>query len=144
MTVGSESHSTRRYELGMPLFAGLDLGALVASQLRLQRGEPEGLGDLARTLAGMGDTRSIRRLAALWTATEEELKKAEMDAPFRESLEDAAALRPFGESVKAAFDFFGGLMALLGASLVSSDPAKTTEETPASPVSPEGSLSGDS
>jgi len=128
--------TTRRFELGLPLFRGLDMGGLLAAQERLSSGDPKGLTDLVTTLGAVGEARTLRKLAALWVATEEELRQAEQDPAFRAQLEETAAMKPFPESVKAAFDFFGGLMASLGASLGSSE---TTGES----VSDEASMSPD-
>jgi hypothetical protein len=114
--------STRRFELGLPLFKGLDMGALMGAQSRLHAGDPKGITEFVITLGEAGEARTLRKLAAIWTASDDDLQKAEQDAAFRVQLEEAAAQKPFPESVKATFDFFAGLMASLGASLASSEP----------------------
>jgi hypothetical protein len=142
--MSDRSPNTRRFEMGMPHLADLDLGAIFSAQARLEKGEMEGLTGLLRAFSGMGETRVVRRLAAIWGATDLELKQAEVQPQVLAELEERQALRPYGDSLKDAMGFFSGLMTSLGASLVSSPLTGTTTTTPQeSPENTAASPSGD-
>jgi hypothetical protein len=140
------NQSTRRFELGLPLFAGLDLGLLMEAQAQVNRQEFAGLTTFVTTLAETGKLRTIRKLAAIWKASDLELKLAESDSSVMSALEDAAAERPFTETFKDAWDFQSALWESLGVTLESSSdaptaPAKTKGKAgrKASAASPSGS-----
>lgn len=138
------SDCTRRFELGLPLLSGLDMGALMSAHDRLKKGEPQGLTDFISALGTIGETHVMRRLATIQLASDEDLSKIEVDKKFRAKLEEAQAQAPFGESARAAFGFFGGLMASLGVSLPSSAEDPTEEDQTTESMSPEGSPLGSS
>jgi hypothetical protein len=122
-----QTHSTRKFEMGLPLFSGLDLGLILEAQAALQEGKFSGLTNLIRTLGESGKLHTIRKLAAIWTATDIELKSAEADPKVMAELEDLAAAKPFNECFKAAMDFHAALWESLGVSPVSSGPAAQVE-----------------
>jgi hypothetical protein len=126
------NQSTRRFELGLPLFAGLDLGLLMEAQAQVNRQEFAGLTTFVTTLAETGKLRTIRKLAAIWRASDIELKMAETDSSVMSALEDGAAERPFTETFKDAWDFQSALWESLGVTLESSSDA------PAAPVKAKG------
>ena len=131
----SRSLSTRRFELGLPLFAGLDLGLILQSQEKIAKQEFEGLTSFIKTLGETGQLRTIRKLSAIWTATEIELEMAENDPKIMKSLEDNAAKKMFSETFNDAMTFVGSLWEQLGLHLGSSvqAPEATPEDKPKKP-----------
>ena len=119
-----QRESTRRFEMGLPLFAGLDLGLILEAQARLEKGEFQGLTALLETLGKTGTLRTLRKLAAIWDATEIELRTAEGDPAILAALEALAADKPFAETFKAAMDFQLALWRALGVSPASSEPTE--------------------
>ena len=112
--------STRLFELGLPLFSGLNLGLLMEAQADVAAGNFGGLTKLISSLGDMGVTKTIRKLAALWHATEIELRQAEADAKVMLELEARAAEIPFAEAFQAAMDFQLALFQSLGVAPASS------------------------
>jgi len=113
--------STRRFEMGLPLFGGLDLGLIMGAQVKLKSGDFQGLSAMVETLGKAGALHTIRKLAAIWTASKIELKEAESNPAIMAELEDRAAAAPFAESFKAAMDFQSALWERLGVTPDSSD-----------------------
>lgn len=118
-----QSESTRRFEMGLPLFAGLDLGALLDAQAQIQRGEFSGLSKIVATLGSTGQLLTIRKLATIYTATDLELYRSETDPTVILKLEEATAERPFRDTFADAMDFQGALWNALGISPISSEEA---------------------
>lgn len=87
---------------------------------KLQTTQMAGVSEFITILGSAGDSKTFRRLAAIQTASDEDLAKAESNPAFRAELEELQAEKPFGESARAAFGFFGGLMGSLDGSLGSS------------------------
>lgn len=81
--------------MGLPLFSGLDLGKIAQAQSRLEAGEVEGLSDFLSILSNAATARTIRRLSAVWTASDNLLKSAEADPAVMATLELDAAEKPF-------------------------------------------------
>lgn len=120
--------STRRLEHGLPLFAELDLGVILEAQFRVKKGDFTGLTKLMTVLGQTGKLRTIRKLAAIFQATDLELEQAEVDPTFMAKLEAQAATRPFAETFRDAMDFNSALWACLGVTPSSSaavEPVKT-------------------
>jgi hypothetical protein len=107
--------------MGLPLFAGLDLGLILESQARMDKGDPQGLTSLVETLGKTGGLRVVRKLAAIWSATDLELKMAESDPAVMAQLEEKSAERLFVETFKDAMLFHSALWASLPSSPTSSD-----------------------
>lgn len=110
------SQTTRRFELGLPLFSGLDLGLLIEAQEQIRAKDFRGLSGFITTLGKTGASKSVRKLAAIYRATDLELKMAEVTPSVMEALEQAAAERPFLETFADAMDFLLALFASLGVS----------------------------
>ena len=118
--------STRLFELGLPHFAGLNIGEVMEAQASIQAGDFSGLARMMTSFGKMGEMHTIRRLAALWNASEIELKLAENDENIMRDLESRAADLPFMEAFQAAMLFQGALFESLGVTPTSSD----TEDAP--------------
>ena len=119
----------RRFEHGLPLFSGLDIGLLIEAQVRLQSGDFGGLTSIILAVGKAAELRTIRRLSAIWRATDVELEAAERDPVVMAALEAEAARRTFKEGFQDTLDFFAGLGESLGFSPVSSgllQPEKAT------------------
>ena len=71
--------STRKFETGLPLFSGLDLGLILDAQAQIKRNEFHGLTAMVETLGKTGSLKVIRKRSAIWTASDVELKAAEAD-----------------------------------------------------------------
>ncbi len=115
--------STRLFELGLPHFSGLNLGLLMEAQADVEKGDFAGLTKLITGLGEMGASHTIRRLAALWNATEIELRAAETDIKVMADLEARAAELAFKDAFKAAMDFQLALLGSLGVAPTSSETA---------------------
>ena len=115
-----QSHTTRRFEMGLPLFAGLDLGLILEAQAKISKGEFQGLSALVETLGKAGHLKTVRKLAAIWTASDIELKIAEGNPAILAELEEKKAELPFRETFEAAMAFQSALWESLGVSPVSS------------------------
>jgi hypothetical protein len=129
--------STRLFELGLPHFAGLNLGEVMEAQASIQAGDFTGLARMMNSFGKMGEMHTIRRLAALWNASEIELKLAENDETVMKELESRAADLPFMEAFQAAMLFQGALFESLGVTPTSSAtvdaPIPKKKKAPASP-----------
>lgn len=129
--------STRLFELGLPHFAGLNLGEVMEAQASIQAGDFSGLARMMISFGKMGEMHTIRRLAALWNASEIELKLAENDETVMKELESRAADLPFMEAFQAAMLFQGALFESLGVTPTSSAtedaPMPKKKKAPASP-----------
>jgi hypothetical protein len=151
-----QTDSTRRFELGLPLFQGLDLAAIqeaenamvaettkAKAEGRAPNPDPKSFMALLGALAKAADGRTIRRLSAIWNATEDQLKEAESNPEAMAALEEAAAKRPYSSCLKDSLDFFSGVGISWGASQGSSKP-QTQEASPEAPPVGAGdaSLSG--
>ena len=134
-----EPISTRRFELGLPLFAGLDLGQIIGAQVRLAKGDFAGLSGMVETLGKAGQLRVIRKLAAIWTASEIEVRQAEARPEVMAELEERAAEKPFTQTFQDAMAFQSALWDTLGVSPASSE---TMEPTATKGENSDGSLSG--
>jgi hypothetical protein len=134
---------TVHMEHGLPLLAGLDLGALMGAQDRLAKGDQAAIADVLGALGTAGNLRTIRKLSAVVNATAEELLAAELDPKKLATMEGAAALKPFGETFRDALGFFSAWAASLGSPLGSSETEEGKGTTLAPPMLA-GSLSADS
>ncbi len=105
---------TVHMEHGLPLLAGLNLGALMGAQGRLAQGDEAAISDVLGALGSAGELRTIRKLSAVVNASAEELLAAELDPKKLVAMEGAAALRPFGETFKDALGFFTAWAGSLG------------------------------
>ena len=114
--------STRRFEMGLPLFSGLDLGKIAEVQVRIQNRDITGLSDFVKIMANAAVSQTIRKLAAIWGATDVELKLAESDPSVMALLEAKVADQPFADSFQAAMDFQSALWTSLGVTPASSVP----------------------
>lgn len=123
--MAAETCSLIRFELGLPLFADLDLGELLGAQALLAQQDIKGMTQFVGTLAKASKTQTIRKLSAIWTATELELSLAEVDAKALTALYDRAKSKPFAEAFRDTMDFQGELWTQLGL-LQSSSGAETT------------------
>ena len=90
--------STRKFETGLPLFSGLDLGLILDAQAQIKRNEFHGLTAMVETLGKTGSMKIIRKLAAIWKASDIELKAAEANG-------DSTRL---GSAVRGALDGLRG------------------------------------
>ena len=124
-----QTYNNRRFELGLPLFSGLDLGLIFEAQEKLKKQDLAGLSTFISALGSAGKTHTIRKLAAIWAASDLELEQAEVDEKFMAKLEAQAANRLFSETFKDAMDFHSALFGLLGVS-----PASSGNETEQQPV----------
>jgi hypothetical protein len=120
--------TTRKFETGLPLFSGLDLGVIYDAQAQITKGDFHGLTAMVETLAKTGSLKTIRKLSAIWTASEIELKAAEANPELMAQLEERAAERPFNETFQEAMDFHVALLSALGIIPVSSAPAEPTKD----------------
>jgi hypothetical protein len=134
----SITQSTRRLELALPLFEGLDLGLLFEAQdlMKIKKEDAGGVSQVAAgltkfasTLAKAGKLRTIRKLSAIARATDLELKTAEKSEEGMLALEDEAAERPFIEAFTDAVSFHFALVELCGLTLVSSEDAPAVRKT---------------
>jgi hypothetical protein len=134
----SNTQSTRRLELALPLFEGLDLGLLFEAQdlMRIKKGQEGGvtqvaggLAKFASILAKAGKLRTIRKLSAIARATDMELRAAEKSEEAMFELEAEAAERPFIEAFTDAVSFHFALVELCGLTLVSSEDAPAVRKT---------------
>jgi hypothetical protein len=105
--------STRRMEMGLPLFPDLNVGLLQQAGEQIDAGDPAGMVAFITSLGKTGQLKTVRKLAALWTASPEELKKAESDPEALALLEDRAADLPFADTFRAAQAFHAALWASL-------------------------------
>ena len=112
--------STRLFELGLPLFSGLNLGLVMQAQAEIQEGNFNGLTKMMESFGTMGELHTVRKLAALWGATDVELRMAEADPAIMVQLEERAAELPFLETFKATMDFQQALFESLGVTPTSS------------------------
>lgn len=124
-----QSETTRRYEMGLPLFSGLDLGLLLEAQAQIERKEFKGLSGLISTLAAAGTGKTIRKLAAIYRATEVELKAAEANSKTMAELEERTAEVPFNETFRDAMAFLVALLGSLGLTPDSSGGEGAANET---------------
>lgn len=76
------------------------------------------------TLGKTGKLLTVRKLSAIYRATDNELKMAETDPTWMAKFEDQAAERPFRETFEDAMSFHAALWESLGVSPVSSAPAE--------------------
>lgn len=120
--------STRRFELGLPLFSGLDLGAIAGAQVRIGERDLSGLTDFVKILSNAATAKTVRKLAAIWKAPESMLKLAETDPAVMAALENDAADASFAEMFQAAMDFQSALWTSLGVTPASSVPAELKAE----------------
>jgi len=118
---------TVHMEHGLPLLAGLELGALMGAQDRLAAGDHSAISDVLGALGTAGGLRTMRKLSAVARASAEELLAAELDPKKLAAMEAAAALRPFGETFQDALGFFSEWAASLGAPRVSSETVAKTQ-----------------
>jgi len=106
--------STRRFEMGLPYLAGLDLGLLFEAQAQMGKGDNQGLTTLISTLAAAGKLQIIRRISAISTATEVELKAAENNPQVMDDLVSLASDRLFVDAFKQTMAFAEELFLSLG------------------------------
>jgi hypothetical protein len=134
--------STRRMEHGTTLLVDFDLGALMGAQEGFQKEDPEAIAQFIKILSGAGKARSVRRLSAVFRATEDQLREAEGEPSVLQALEEEAAARPYAESFKDAVGFF----IEWGSSFkpVPSSSGGSTKAAKASSKGPRGSRSGGS
>jgi hypothetical protein len=119
--------NTRKFEMGMPLFPELNLGLIMEAQVKLASEDMQGLMATVETLAKTGSLRTIRKLAAIWLATDVEAKGAESNPEMMADLEERTAELPFVDALKAAISFQSALLESLAASLGSLVPAEPTK-----------------
>lgn len=129
-----QTMSTRRFELGLPLFSGLDLGGILQAKADLEAGKIEGLSTFMQTLGKAGELKVLRKLGGIWTATDLELKQAESSPEVLTELASNAADRPFAEVFGDAMAFQSALWASLGLSVGSSEPPEKAPSAPKSPA----------
>jgi hypothetical protein len=109
------SQATRRYELALPLFADLDVGALFTAQAQIKQQKTAGFSAFIAILAKSGPPHTIRKLAAIYGASDIELRQAEADPKVMAQLEERAADQPYAGNFDQAMDFFTQLLESLGA-----------------------------
>lgn len=102
--------TTAHFENAAPALAEMDLGLLLEVQARLSAGDASAISDFLLTLAKGGKTHAFRKLAAIASASLEDLLAAEMDPAKMRELELAAAQRPFLDTVREAMGFFTALV----------------------------------
>ena len=124
-----EPYSCRRFELGLPLLGGLDLGTIMKAQSELVKGNIAGLASFIEAMGKSGEIKALRKISAIWTASDIELEMAERDLHAMEALEERAASRPFLAAFQSALDFQLALFDALGVQ-ISSVPAAVTEPAP--------------
>lgn len=126
--------STRQLEHGLALLEGLDLGSLFKA---LFSGADPGLEEiqvLVPLLGSLGQRRTLRKLAAVMAASEEELQAAETNKEKLAALEAVAAAQPWSTSMAQVKDFFTGLgLSLPATSAFSAPPAKPEPPAEGSP-----------
>lgn len=120
----AQTLSTRRFEMGLPLFGGLDLGLIATSQDQIGDGSLDGLTSFVSLLAGAAKIGTVRKLSAIWTAPDGLLKLAESDPAVLATLEAEVADKPFSEAFADAMAFQSALWKSLGATPVSSGPGE--------------------
>lgn len=108
------SLSTRKYEAGLPYLPTLDASRLIAAQKALEAGDLSRLPELIASLAKSGEAQVIRKLSAIYSASETEIKAAIKDPAVMAELEDRSAEQPFSTSFSEAIAFFFGAALLLG------------------------------
>lgn len=108
--------STRKYELALPLLAQIEAKRIFDAQKALAAGDLALLPELIASLAKSGEMQTVRKLSAIYSATETELKAAAKDATILAEIEERAADRPFNETFSEVLTFFFGAALLLGAS----------------------------
>ena len=106
--------STRLFELGLPLFSGLNLGLVMSAQQEMQEGNFNGLTKMMESFGTMGELHTVRKLAALWNATDIELRSAESDPTIMAQLEERTAELPFLDTFKDCMAFQQALFESLG------------------------------
>ncbi|BDU72908.1 hypothetical protein [Mesoterricola silvestris] len=124
-----ESQSTRRYEMALPLFSGLDLSLLLEAQAQIKSQDVKGLTKLITTLGPAGTSKTVRKLVAIYRATDLELKKAEADPEMRKEMEERVSEVPFKEAFTDAMTFLTALFESLGLTLGSSEGEGAATET---------------
>jgi hypothetical protein len=131
--------STAHFENAAPLLQSMDLGLLLVAQERAAAGDPSAIADLLAALAAGGKAKAFRKLAALASATVEEVILAETDVAKLAAMEIAAAKRPFLEVVQEAMGFFSALVPTSSATPASSTPPAGAGEAQesAEPKAPE-------
>ena len=101
--------TTRRIELGLPLFPDLGYNVLVNAGLMVMKGASPDIPIFLGALATAGRLTVIRKLSAIWRATDLELKMAEGQPAVMADLEAQAAERPFSECFRDAMAFHDAL-----------------------------------
>jgi hypothetical protein len=126
-----QSQSTRRFELGLPLFETLDMGLLLEADVQIKAKDPKGLSTVVAILSKASRVKAVRKLAAIWVATEVELKAAEEQPRVMAELEEIQANRPFKDVFNEAMSFYLELLGSLGITVVLSEAAPEIPEEPA-------------
>lgn len=122
------SETTRRFEHGIPLLATLSPQTLLRAWGQVVEQNPLGLLDLITGLGPACDTRTLRRLSAIYRATDSQLLRAESDPSVLKALEEDAAERSLKECFDDAMSFFIGAAEQLGITLGYSAAAETEAE----------------
>lgn len=138
----SISFDCRRFEHGLQHFGDIDIKVFIDMEARSQKiqkelraavaqAEAEGvpfeegpftqrladvMADMPGALAKAGKLKSLRKLAAIWRATDEELRLSETDPRVMARLEEAVARGSFHSAYKDALAFHSELLASLGGS----------------------------
>lgn len=112
---------TVHMEHGLPLMADLDLGLILEAKERLAKNDPSAIADVMKALGKAGGMRVIRKLSAVVNASAEELLEAERNPAKLAEVEQAAALKPFGDTFGDAIRFFTEWAASLGVPPASSE-----------------------
>ena len=108
----SNTQSTRRMEMALPLIA--PLSALMEARRAVRAGEPGAFPRVMAALADVATARTIRQLAAIASATDNELIGAEKDPETLARLEADAAAQPVTEAFGEAMGLFGLALGLSG------------------------------
>lgn len=144
------SLSTAHFEHGLSILGELDgpavsealakLGPVVASGEAVPLSALLGMAlPFLRAAGSAGRGRLLRRLSAVVRASVDELMEAEGDPKKMAALERAAAVRPYGETLQDALDFFSEF----GLSMPPTPGFLGMGEGPEVTAPPEGSPSGD-
>lgn len=126
-----ESEKNRRFEMALPFFKHLDLARLAEVESLFIRKDTDALQKLAVVLGDAAAGNTIRKLSAIYRATDAELKEAETSPQKIEALYESAAERPFGETYRDAVAFHAELLKSLGLTPDSSGGEGAAETTKA-------------
>jgi hypothetical protein len=137
--------STRLFEMALPEFSGLNLAEIEQAGKTLEAGDAEGFNLFIQSFSKAATLHTIRKISALWNATEIELRTAEVDPKVMQELVDRQSEKPFSETFRDTTDFLKALFASFALAQNSSGlEVKAPKKTQApKKVQPESIPSGD-